>query len=269
MSQQVSFRQYSGTAAENYQRYFVPAIGAPVAAYLLAAAALQPGERVLDLACGTGVVTRLAAEKVGSAGRVVGADVAADMIAVARSVAAPTGVEIEWHEADAASLPFPDDAFDVVLCQMGLMFMEDRAGALTEARRVLASAGRLVLSTPGTIQRPFEIMDEALVRHVSPDLGGFVRAVFSMDDAEALRGLVEEAGFEHVETQTTTTRLELPAPAEFLWQYIHATPLGGFVANAPDDAKAALERDVVEQWEGFVEDGATIVDQPMVVATAR
>ncbi len=79
----VSYRHYSGTAAENYERYFVPVIATPVADDLLSAAAVEHGERVLDVACGTGVIARLAAERVGSSGKVVGIDVAPDMIEVA------------------------------------------------------------------------------------------------------------------------------------------------------------------------------------------
>ena len=83
MNEQVSYRQYSGIAAENYERFFVPAIARPVADDLLSAARLRSGERVVDVACGTGIIARLAAERVGPDGSVVGVDVAPDMIEVA------------------------------------------------------------------------------------------------------------------------------------------------------------------------------------------
>lgn len=130
----VSFRSFTGTGAENYERYFVPAIATPVSASLLATADLQPGQRVLDVACGTGLITRLAVERVGPDGSVTGIDVAPDMIDVARTVRLPGGTHVEWHVGDATSLPFPDGSYDVVLCQMGLMFMHDRPGALAEMR---------------------------------------------------------------------------------------------------------------------------------------
>lgn len=270
MAEQVSYRQYSGSAAENYERYFVPTIAEPVSHDLLAAAALQPGEGVLDVACGTGVVTRLAAERVGPSGRVVGTDVAPDMIKVARSIPTPSGPEIEWHEADAASLPFPDDTFDAVLCQMGLMFFEDKAAALQGMRRVLAPGGRVVCNTPGTIQRPFEIMDEALIRHISPQLGGFVRAVFSLHDPEEVGRLLREAGFQDVDAKETTTTLRLPPPADLLWQYVNLTPMGAVVNPAPEEAKAALEQEFVARCQELTQaDGSLVGQQPMVVATAR
>lgn len=271
MNQDVSYRNFSDSAAENYQRYFVPAIGGPVAGVLLAATDLQAGERVLDVACGTGVVARLAAEHVGSTGAVVGVDVAPDMIEVARKTETPEGAaSIEWREADAQSLPFPDGSFDVVTCQMGLMFMEDKEKAVSEMRRVLADGGRIALSTPGTIQPPFVIMDEGLTHHISPDLAGFVRAVFSMDDPQVHEGLLKEAGFRDVRGWTSTATLNLPSPVEFLWQYIELTPLGTFVRQAPKDAQDALERDVVARWEPFTgEDGTLAGAQPMVLATGR
>ena len=269
MSDPVSFRHYSGTAAENYERYFVPVIARPVAEDLLRAAELRPAERVLDAACGTGIIARLASEHVGSSGKVVGVDVAPDMIAVARSTPVPSELPIEWREADAASLPFPDDSFDVVLCQMSLMLFPDKVASLAEMRRVLTAGGRVALNTPGTINRPMEILAEGLARHVNPDLAGFVHAVFSMSDPTIHEELLDEAGFKDVATTVAATTLRLPPPQEFMWQYINLTPLGAFVSQAPEAAQAALEADVVDQWQQFLELSGEPVDQPMVIATGR
>jgi len=269
MNQHVSYRHYSGTAAENYERYFVPAIAMPVAVELLRSADLQPGERVVDVACGTGVVSRLAAERVRSTGAVVGVDMAPDMIDVARSTAVSSGLTIEWRQGDASSLPLPDGAFDVVLCQMGLMLFADKAAALSEMRRVLVAGGRLALNTPGTINQPMEILAEGLARHINPNLAGFVRAVFSMNDPATHEELLHNAGFADVETNVVTTTLHLPPPREFLWQYINLTPMGAVVSQSPEAAQAALEDDVVAQWQELVKERAGAVDQPMVLATAR
>jgi len=265
----VSYRNFTGTGAENYERYFVPAIATPVSADLLQTADLQPGERVLDVACGTGLIARLAAEQVGPSGSVTGIDVAPDMIDVAEGVPSPAGVEIEWHVGDATSLPFPDDSYDVVLCQMGLMFMGDRGAALAEMRRVLAPGGRVAVNTPGSIQRTFELMEKAIVDHISPELGGFVRAVFSMHDPDAVATLLRDAGLGEVSATVSTATFQLPSPAEFLWQYINLTPMGPFVAQAPEAAQAAMERQVVDTWQPYVVDGATLVEQPMVIASGR
>lgn len=265
----VSYRTFTGTAAENYQRHFVPAIATPVAAGLLAAADLQPGERILDVACGTGLIARLAAERVGPAGSVSAIDVAPDMIDMAEATPAPDAPVIDWHVGDAASLPFDDGSYDVVTCQMGLMFMEDRTAAVAEMRRVLVPGGRVVVNTPGRIQEPFALMEQAIVDHINADLGGFVRAVFSMYDPTAVADLLRTAELRDVDAHEEEATLLLPGPAEFLWQYINLTPMGPFVAQAPEAAQAAMERQVVETWRPYVIDGATPVHQPMVIATGR
>ena len=263
----VSYRDFTGTAAENYQRHFVPAIATPVSADLLRTARLQPGERVLDVACGTGVIARLAAEAVGSTGSVTGIDLAPDMINVARATPAPAGPPIDWQIGDAAALPLPDDTYDTVLCQMGLMFMSDRPAAVAEMRRTLAPGGRAVVSTPGAIQPPFEILERALVEHIGADLGGFVRAVFSMHDPGALAAILRGAGLRDVTATVRQATLRLPAPAEFLWQYINLTPMAPIVAQAPGAAKEAMEADLVEGWQPYVGEGGGVVgEQPMVFA---
>ena len=260
-----TYRNYSGSAAQLYQSFFVPAIATPVSGELLRTADLQSGERVIDVACGTGVITRAAAEQVGSTGTVTGVDVAPDMIDVAKATAAG-GAPIAWHVADAASLPLPDASCDVALCQMGLMFMEDRPGAVAELHRVLAPGGRVIINTPGRIQPLFEAMERAIVDNLDPQLGAFVRAVSSMHDPDVLATLLSDAGFEQVSSTEYAARFALPGPAEFLWNYINLTPMRPRVAEAPESAQAAMERQFVEAWTPHVVDGGMPVEQPMALA---
>ena len=265
--QQVYDKSYGGSAAENYQRFFVPSIGAPVADDLIAIAGLQPGERVLDVACGTGVVTRLAAERVGAAGSVTGLDINPGMLAVAAS-ATPPEMSIAWHEANAESMPFPDSAFDVVLCQMGLQFVPGKLSALREMRRVLETGGRAVITVPGPKPALFAIMTDALARHLSPQAASFGDLVFSMHDVDELKELVRSAGFRNVDVEAKPKTLGLPAPADFLWQYIHSTPLAEAAAQAGEAKRAALERDVCMQWQEFVVDGVLPLQVGLTTATA-
>ena len=132
------------------------------------------------------------------------------------------------------------------------MFMENRPAAVAEMRRVLAPSGRLVINTPGRIPPFFEALERAIVEQISADLGGFVSAVFSMHDPDDLAGLLRDAGLRDVSSTVLTTTLRLPAPAEFLWQYIGLTPMAAFIEQAPNSAKSALERqfagEAQKQW---------------------
>ncbi len=261
-------KAYSGNAAENYERYFVPRIPGPLAIDLVNTAGLKAGERVLDVGCGTGVVARLAAAQVGATGTVDGVDPTPGMLAVARAIT-PRDRPIAWHEASAEALPAPDGSYDVVLSQLALMFFPDKSAALRQMWRVLTPGGRLAVNVPGSIAELMTIFADGLARHIGPALGGFVHQVFSLHDAGQLRDLIRSAGFQDVTIQSEARTFHLPAPAEFLWQYIYCTPLAGPVAQASDEQRAALERDIVARWQPFVQDGGLRYDQEILVATAR
>jgi SAM-dependent methyltransferase len=117
----------TGTPGELYEQHMIPAIFARWAPDLVEAVGLRPGERVLDVACGTGIVTRLLPDRVGPTGRVVGLDINPGMLAAART-AAPQAL-IEWLEGNVLGMPLPDAAFDAVVCQQGFQFFPDKLAA--------------------------------------------------------------------------------------------------------------------------------------------
>lgn len=263
-----SFECYGGTGPENYERYFVPAIAAPLAVGLIETAALQPGERVLDLACGTGIVARLAAERVGPAGTIAGLDINPGMLAVARA-AAPPAAAIAWHQAPADATALPDAAFDVVMCQMGLQFFADKAAALREAHRILAPGGRIVVNAPGPAPELFIVLADALARHIKPGLAPFVQQVFSLHDTAQLQALIAQAGFTQATAEPGIKTLALPPATAFLWQYVRSTPLAAAAAEAGEAARAALERDIAARWEPFGHDHRLTLELRVVTASAR
>lgn len=268
MPQQVYGKNYGGSAPENYERCFVPSIGEPVAKDLIRVAALRPGERVIDVACGTGVVTRLAAEALGPKATVAGLDVNAGMLAVARS-AAPADVSIDWYETSAEAIPLADDSFDVVLCQMGLQFIPDKHAALKEMRRILVPGGRLVLSVCGPTPKLFAIMAEGLGKHIHPGCAQFPDMVFSLHDHAELREMFASAGFSDIDIHTETKTLALPEARDFLWQYVHCTPLATPVDAASDEQRAAAERQICGKWAELVVNGSLLVQVDMTTVTAR
>jgi ubiquinone/menaquinone biosynthesis C-methylase UbiE len=196
----------------------VPGLFAPWASRVVESANPQPGERVLDVACGTGIVARTIAPRVGSRGSVVGLDLNPDMIDVARAAAVTEGVSVEWRAGPAERLPFPDGSFDLVLCQFGLMFLTDRHAALLEMHRVLRPDGRAVLSVwQGLDRHPFY---QTLHDMSSRQLGkSSVGAVFSLGDSDELRGLLTDAGFHGIEIEPDSITARYSDPAEFLaWE---------------------------------------------------
>lgn len=263
-----TYERYAGDAPEIYERHFVPAIGAPSARRLLDAARLRDGERVLDVACGTGVAARLAAEAVGATGSVAGVDANPGMLAVARA-ATPAGLSITWHHGSAEALPVADVSVDVVLCSLGFQFFADKAGALREMRRVLAPGGRLAIGTPGPTPALFQALDDVLADHLGPEASMFVDAVFSVHDPAEVRSMLDAAGLADVEVTTAPLRLRLPPPADFLWQYALGTPLAAVAASLDHEARAALERAAVERWRPFTDGDALVLEVGSLVATAH
>jgi len=207
----------SSNPAEMYQRYFVPAMFLPWSRLLLRQAALQPGERVLDVACGTGIVAREAAALAGAQGQIVALDMNPAMLAVARALPAVTGAAIDWQEGNATAMPFPDGSFEVVLCQHGLQLIPDREGVAREMRRVLAPGGRvLVMVLQALSLHPvFEALNEAVARQLAMPVAA-VAAPFSLFDADELRNLFSAAGFGSVEVVPVSTTVHFPEPGRFV-----------------------------------------------------
>ena len=259
-------KTYGGSAPEVYQRHFVPAIGQPLAVDLVQAAGIHEGQRVLDVACGTGVVTRLAAERVGPGGRVAGTDINPAMLDVARAVSSASEPPIAWYETAAEAMPLPDASFDLVLCQLGLQFMRDKEAAVREMRRVLVPGGQVFITVPKPTPI-FEVMHDAIARHIDPGTAAFVHLVFSLGDPAALERLLEHSGFDGVTVRVATKEFHLPPAADFLWQYIQSTPLAPSIMGADENRRTALEREVVDGWQAWADGGGMTYHQDMLVAS--
>jgi SAM-dependent methyltransferase len=205
------------TPAETFDRYFGPVLFQPWAPLLLEHAAPRPGERVLDLACGTGTVSRLVAPLVGPRGRLVGLDLSPAMLAVARARPAPEGAAIEWREGDATATDLPDGAFDLVLCQQGVQFFPNRRAAAREMRRVLTDAGRVALTVwRGLDHHPvYRALIEAEARHLGLPLDD-AASPFSFGEAAALHALLDGAGFRQIEIVPRSLTARFPGAERFV-----------------------------------------------------
>ena len=201
--------------AETYESYMVPVLFAPSAERMVERARPRPGERALDVGCGTGIVARRAAPRVGAAGRIVGLDASPGMLAVARAAAGREGASIDWRQGRAEALPFAEGEFDLVLCQYALMFFADPAAALAEMHRVLVDGGRALLGVwQGLDRHPFyQRLDRAIARHLGTS---GVRDIFALGDAGELRDRVVKAGFRRVEIEPYDLMARFPNPEAFL-----------------------------------------------------
>jgi len=195
----------SVTAAEReaawfYEEKFVPALFAPWSARTIATAGIEAGNRVLDIACGTGVVTRDIATITGPDSLPVGLDLSPGMLAVAHSLQP----KIDWRQGDACRLPFADDGFDRVVCQFGLMFFADRVRALAEMRRVLRPAGRLAVAVwAGLEHNPgYAEKVQVLEQIAGPAAADALRAPFCLGNQDRLLEFARAAGIGDLSIET-------------------------------------------------------------------
>ena len=235
--------QISLAAAELYEAKFVPAIFAEWAPLLVEVAGVAPGQAVLDVACGTGVVARTVADRLAGDGRVVGLDLNDAMLAVARRIRP----DLDWRHGDAADLPFPDGSYDVALCQMALMFFPDRVKALQEMARVVTADGTLAVAVPASLdQQPaYGPFVEVATRHAGPEAAALLSAYWACGELAALRTLIESVGLRVVSTRTHLGTARFGSADEFVATEVEGSPLIERIndeqyARIREDARAAL-----------------------------
>jgi SAM-dependent methyltransferase len=252
--------------AEVYEAEFVPALFRPFTATVLDAAAVTPGQRVLDVACGTGVLARAAAARVGLGGAVTGLDANPEMLAVARRLDG----SIEWIDGRAEALPQSDASFDAVVSQFGLMFFDDRAAALREMRRVLRPAGRLAVAVCDAVERSpgYGALAALLQTLFGARVADAFRAPFAIGDATVLRAIAAQAGLEGAEVLQRTADVRfgsvdalVSAERACVWT------LGGLLDDTQFDA---LRREARRALASFVQpDGSVAFAMPALVIVAR
>ncbi|HTU96816.1 MAG TPA: methyltransferase domain-containing protein [Solirubrobacteraceae bacterium] len=261
--------QVQGREAELYEQHLVPAVTALWAADLVERAGVRRGDRVLDVACGTGVVARAAAERVGREGSVTGLDINPAMLEVAGS----KSPGVEFVRGSALSLPFDDGAFEIVLCQLGLQFFPNRAAALAQMRRVLHDGGQLGLSVYGPIEdNPGTLaLAQALDHHLGTGASQTKRAEHILSYASLVERLVTAAGFQDVAITTETKLVRFPSTEEWVQIQLTATPLASLLAEqlARPRVTERITASVKEALGRYETDGALEFPQEAHVVTAH
>lgn len=230
--------------AEAYEERFVPALFSQWATAVADATSVTPGMDVLDVACGTGVVTRTIADRLGGRGTVVGLDLNDAMLTVARRVRP----DLEFRSGDAADLPFADQSFDLVTCSMALFFLPDQVRALSEMARVTKADGTVAIVVPSSLdaQPAWKPFVDAAARHAGPEAISLLSTYWSCGDVDILRSQFGSAGLPDVTVTTKLGTARFPSVDAFVTTEVESTPLierisDGAVRAIADDTRRALE----------------------------
>jgi SAM-dependent methyltransferase len=255
-----------GSYPETYEALAVPAFFGPFAEDLVDRAAPAAGERVLDVACGTGVVARTVARRSAAVARLCGLDLTEAMLDVART--APGGEAVDWIAGDAQALPFEDGAFDLVLSQQGLQFLPDPQAGAGEMHRVLAPGGRALVACWAALERqPLIAAMAGVLAEVLPDLAAMPALPHAMG-AERLATLFERAGFAEIVLAEHEALTRWASPADFVRTFREGTPMALVLATRDraevERLSAALETRLAEL---AAPDGG--LEAPMVTHVVR
>lgn len=238
--------QLPAEVAEVYEARFVPAFFAQWAPYLLDAVGVTAGQRIVDVACGTGVVARAAADRIGADGTAVGLDLSDAMLAVARRIRP----DLQWRQGDAAALPFDDSEFDCAVSQMALMFFPDPVAALREMRRVVRSTGTVGVLVPGSLDAnpPYRIFVDVVTKHAGASARNLVTTYFALGDPQALARLFTASGLRVSAATGPVGESRFGSVDEFVTIELDSTPLGERLDTGARERIMADCRPALAQW---------------------
>jgi ubiquinone/menaquinone biosynthesis C-methylase UbiE len=236
---------FVGKIPENYDRYLAPLFFDPFAEDLVARLPVGDGPRVLEVACGTGIVTRRLLARLGGRGAVVATDLNEAMFAHARTRLPGPG-DATYRHADGTSLPFESRSFDAVVCQFGLMFFADKAAGAGEALRVLRPGGTYLFNVWDALERnPVpRITHETIAGFFPVDPPKFYTVPFGYHDAAVIEALLTDAGFEGVRVERVAREGHSPSAADATIGLVEGNPVYGEIMQrrpeALDEIKAAV-----------------------------
>ena len=261
MSDQESW-QVSDDTAEIYEQFWVPAMLGQWAPQVVDAARIGPDDRVLDIACGTGVVARKAVDRGAAPDQVTGLDLNEGMLAVAQRI----HPEIDWRQGDATELPFEDESYDVVTCQFSLMYFPDRLTALREMMRVLRPRGRLAIAVWGPHERAtgYAILTEIAERRCGQAAVDILTAPHVLGDRDVLGALLNSAGINQASIDLRAGTVTFSTIEQFIEMEVKGTPLGDMIDETGyqgllGEAKEKLQHFLVDSGEVVIPMDAYII----------
>jgi ubiquinone/menaquinone biosynthesis C-methylase UbiE len=262
--------QLDDAGAKAYEHYLVTAVFDDWAADLVAGVDPPAGSRVLDVACGTGIVARHVARRPAAASEVQGVDVSPAMLGVAREKAAEENLVIAFKKADAHQLPFPDASFDAVLCQQGLQFFADRPAALREMARVAAPGGKLGLSTCRSLahQPGYRALIDVVARHVGAGAADIVRSPYAFGEVDDVRTLLADAGLGDPAVRIAIWPARFASAEALLRGEMLSSPLADVIERLDADVLAVVLDELASRLAPHTDDEGVVFPFETLVVTA-
>jgi SAM-dependent methyltransferase len=266
-----SYAVFAGSIPEAYDRHLGPMIIDPHASDLAQRVRVGPSAHVLELACGTGILTRHLLANLPQDAHVVATDLYPPMFEYAKRAVGPNP-RVEWQAADATRLPFPDGMFEAVACQFGIMFFPDKPMAVREAHRVLVHGGQLVFNTWDSFDHnpPARVAHEVAARLFPENPPDFLSIPYGFHDIDRIGTLVQHQGFRDVQISTVERTTEVPTARDAATGFVRGTPLINLIRERdPSREDKVVEAVAAEIAQSFGDRPARIPSRSLAVTARR
>ena len=254
-------------AAAIYESQKVVAIFRPLALATVRAIGIDPGDQVIDVACGTGIISRVLEQHHPDLARIVGVDLNPSMIAKSKSLTG--GSRIEWFQSDVAALPFKNHSFSLAICQQGLQYFPQKETALSEIRRVVEPGGRLALTVWSGASPLFVAIANALRTHINEDVARRSLTPFIFNDQAHISSLVRAAGFSKVAVTRIVVDREVGPASHSIPREIASNPIASEVESEGSQVMKSIVESVDASLADFRVGDGFIVPQESFLFTAR
>ncbi len=264
--------QLSDDGPEVYERYIVPAFSGAWAKDIVKRSELKKSDRILDLACGTGIVARTVSEFLGASKQITGVDVNEIVLKKAIEIASNKSLSIEYIKTNVNKLPFPDESFDLVLCQQGLQYFPDKLLSLKEVNRILSKKGRVVFSVWSTIDHsPFyKTLYRALEEYIGIDAASILSSAYILEDPENIREMFENTGFKDINIRLVIKQMRYKSLDEFLYGGLAASPFAKDILALDESKRNEMFLMIKESISDYIDDyGLAAPMESYVVSAVR
>ena len=261
--------QLSDVAVAAYEDQKVKAMFGPLARATLKTVSISKEDTILDLACGTGIVSRAIVQNVVLNQPIIGVDLNEGMIKKAKEITQADAASYEWRIANAEALPFDAGAFSLIFCQQGIQYFPNQQVVLNEMRRVSAKDGKLVISVWGGASEFFQAMAASIGQHVDEETGQKYLAPFRYKNVDSLPDMLVSAGFKEVEVENLTVDRTMKNISSNIEKEILGHPAGPRVKEAGNTVVQSISSDVIAACSKYQRGDDMIVPQRAYLFSAK